>query len=155
MEIDMKKNSLGMAAALVLVLAPAPLLAQTYSGYGKKWAKDYGVAKGGCDVSAIAGEAARKDRSAAVLRGDSKLGKLDNGDRGCIGHALELTRDEKTVAWTNKQSGVTYRLTPKRTFKQGSTPCREFATSLTAGKKQDSVRSVACRSGDGEWILKR
>jgi surface antigen len=156
MEIDMKKKTLGLFAALVLAVAPALAQApKSYGGYnGKKWTKDFGIAKGGCDSAAMGSEATKKDRSAAVLRGDSKLGKLDNGDRGCAGHALELTGEKKTVAWTNKSTGMTYRLTPTHTFKRNNAPCREFTTSISDGKKQESVRSVACRSGDGEWVLK-
>jgi len=62
--------------------------------------------------------------------------------------------EKKTVVWTNKATGVTYRLTPTRNFKQGNTPCREFTTAVSAGRKKDSVKGVACRSGEGEWVFK-
>ena len=39
-------------------------------------------------------------------------------------------------------------------FKQGSEACREFTTALSSGKKKDSVKGVACRSGEGEWVFK-
>jgi surface antigen len=149
----------------------------TYPGYqGRKWEKDYDVSKGGCNsaaVGAVLGGAtggaigakvsSKQNRAVAVIVGTTigaavgaKIGQqMDNGDRGCMGHALELAGEKKTVAWTNKNTGVTYRLTPTRTFKRDNAPCREFTAAFSSGKKQDSVQSVACRSGDGEWILKR
>ncbi|MDF3010449.1 MAG: uncharacterized protein K0S03_1245 [Burkholderiales bacterium] len=85
----------------------------------------------------------------------AKIGQtIDDGDRGCMGHALELAGERKTVVWTNKMTGVTYRMTPTRNFKQGNEACREFTTAVSAGKKRDSVKGVACRSGEGEWVFK-
>ena len=151
-----------------------------YAGYtGKKWAKDYGVMEGRCNTAAVGAVvggvvggvvgskvSSREDRPVAIILGTAigavighTVGKeLDNSDRGCMGHALELAGDRHTVAWTNKQTGVAYRLTPTRGFKEGSTPCREFTTQVSTGKKgkgkNDTVKGVACRRGDGEWVFK-
>jgi surface antigen len=147
-----------------------------YVGYtGKKWQRDYGVVAGRCNsaqVGAVLGGAAgavigakvggREDRPVAIILGTTigavigaKIGQtIDDGDRGCMGHALELAGERKTVVWTNKMTGVTYRMTPTRNFKQGNEACREFTTAVSAGKKRDSVKGVACRSGEGEWVFK-
>jgi surface antigen len=147
-----------------------------YVGYtGKKWEKDYGVVQGRCNsaqVGAVLGGAAgavigaktsdRENRPVAVILGTTigaiigaKIGQsIDEGDRGCMGHALELAGEKKTVVWTNKATGVTYRLTPTRDFKQGSEACREFTTALRKGETKDSVKGVACRGGNGEWVFK-
>ena len=146
-----------------------------YVGYnGKKWEKDYGIVEGRCNsaaVGAVLGGVTgavigsrvsdRQDRPVAMVLGTAigavigaKIGQtIDASDRGCMGHALELAGERKTVVWTNKATGVTYRLTPTRNFKQGNASCREFTTAVSAGRKKDSVKGVACRRGDGEWVL--
>ena len=144
-----------------------------YVGYtGKKWERDYGVLEGTCNtaaVGAVLGGAVGgvvgsrvsndRDRPVAVVLGTvigavigAKVGAdIDAGDRGCMGHALELAGERQTVAWTNKATGVSYQLTPTRNFREGSQPCREFTTLVSTGKKKDVVNGVACRSGNGDW----
>jgi surface antigen len=144
-----------------------------YIGYtGKKWEKDYGVVEGRCNSAAvgaaiggvaggvIGGQVSDKDnRPVAIILGTAigaiighKIGQeVENGDRGCMGHALELAGEKKTVVWTNKTTGVTYRMTPTRGFKENGLSCREFVTRLSAGQKKDSVKGVACRRGNGDW----
>jgi len=152
----------------------------SYAGYtGKKWAKDYGVMEGRCNTAAVgavvggvaggvigAKVSSKEDRPVAIILGTAigavighTVGKeLDNADRGCMGHALELAGTGHAVHWTNKQTGVNYVLTPTRGFKEGAVPCREFTTKVSTGKKgkgkHDTVTGVACRRGDGEWVFK-
>jgi len=85
----------------------------------------------------------------------AKIGQqIDEGDRGCWGHALELAGEKKTVVWTNQATGVSYRLTPTRNFQEGRLPCREFSTLVSAGSRRDTVKGVACRKGEGEWEIR-
>ena len=148
----------------------------TYVGYtGKKWQRDYGVAEGRCNTAAVgavvggviggavgARVSSDQDRPVAVILGAAlgavvgrAIGKeLDAADRACMGHALELAGERKTVAWTNPGSGVSYRLTPTGSFKDGNAPCRRFTTVLTAGGRKDTVKGAACRQGNGEWLFK-
>lgn len=150
-----------------------------YVGYtGKKWEKDYGILEGKCNsaaVGAVLGGAVGgvigsqvakgEDRPVAIVVGTvlgavigSKIGaEVDSGDRGCMGHALELAGERKRVRWTNDKTGVTYMLTPTRNFQQGGLPCREFTTVATkAGRKRSAepVKGVACRKGNGEWEMR-
>ena len=89
-----------------------------YTGYtGKKWDKHYGVINGRCNreaVGAVIGAAAGgavgsqigkgENRQIAILVGTvagaaigAKVGRgLDQTDRACIGHALELVGDKKS-----------------------------------------------------------
>jgi hypothetical protein len=105
-----------------------------YVGYtGKKWERDYGVIDGRCNTAAIGAvlggvtgavigsrAAEPQDRPVAIVLGTTigaligaKIGEqIDEGDRACMGHALELAGERKTVVWTNRATGVTYRLTP-------------------------------------------
>jgi surface antigen len=145
-----------------------------YVGYtGKKWEKDYGITEGKCNTAAvgavlggtvggvIGSRAEKQDRPVAIILGTAigavigaKIGEsIDQSDRACMGHSLELARVKNTVVWTNSTSGVTYRLTPTRNFKQADQACREFVTELNSakGKKKDSLAAVACRRGNGEW----
>jgi len=147
-----------------------------YVGYtGKNWEKDYGVINGRCNTKAvgavvggviggaIGSRAGKEDRPIAIILGTAigavigaKIGQqIDNTDRACIGHALELAGEKKTVVWKNDATGVTYRLTPTRNMGDQKNPCREFTTGLSApGKKKESVKGVACRGASGEWALK-
>ena len=148
-----------------------------YIGYtGKKWEKDYGVIEGRCNTSqvgavvggvvggavggAIGSQADKEVRPVAIMVGTvigavigAKIGQsVDDADRGCMGHALELAGEKKTVVWTNDRTGVTYRLTPTRNYQDVSKPCRDFVTELSAKNgKKDRVVGTACRQGNGDW----
>jgi surface antigen len=103
-----------------------------------------------------------RDRPVAVIVGTvlgavigAKIGaEVDAGDRGCMGHALELAGEKRTVAWTNQATGVSYQLTPTRNFQQGGQPCREFTTLVSNARKKDVVTGVACRGGNGDWVFR-
>lgn len=149
-----------------------------YTGYtGRKWDRDYGVATGVCDTravgavlggvvgGAIGSQVGQGDgRKIAIILGTaigavigSKIGgDIDNTDRGCIGHALELGIDNRPVAWTNAATGLTYRIIPVRGYTQGGLSCREFAGEVRRGKtgKPQDIRGSACRRGEGDWELR-
>jgi surface antigen len=147
-----------------------------YVGYtGKKWEKDYGVIEGHCNTQAVGavlggtiggvvgsrvGE--NENRQVAIVVGSvlgavigAKIGKsIDDADRACMGHALELAGERKTVVWQNPTTGVNYELTPTRNLGSRKQPCREFTTKVSAGGRNDIVEGVACRRGSGEWVFK-
>jgi surface antigen len=148
-----------------------------YVGYtGKKWEKDYGIIEGKCNTAAvgavvggavggaIGSRADKEDRPVAIILGTAigavigaKIGQsIDEADRACIGHSLELAGRKNTVVWTNAATGVTYRLTPTRNFRDGQQACREFKTELSSTRngKKDTVAGVACRRPGGEWVFK-
>jgi len=167
-----------------------------YVGYtGKKWDNDYGVLDGTCDsakvgtvlggvVGGVVGSQVAKDspnRPVAIVVGTvigavigNKLGKdIDAGDRGCMGHALELAGEQKSVRWTNPQTGVNFVLTPTKNFGDQRNPCREFtAVAAGGGDERDEhgkgkgkgkgkggahkaqFKGSACRQGNGEWVVK-
>ena len=143
-----------------------------YVGYtGKKWEKDYGVINGRCNTAAVGAvvggaiggavgsRAEGPDRPVAILVGTvigaaigAKIGRdIDDADRACMGHALELAGEKRTVVWTNKATGVNYRLTPTRNLGDEKNPCREFRTVVSSGERKETVRGVACRRGNGDW----
>jgi surface antigen len=137
-----------------------------YTGYsGKKWDKHYGVINGRCNREAVGAVGAQvgkgETRQIAILVGSvasavigAKIGRdMDETDRACIGHALELVGDKKTVTWASSDQRRTYRLTPLRGFAQEGVKCREFDFRITTdgGKKTNRVK--ACPGGDGTWRL--
>ena len=146
-----------------------------YVGYtGKKWTTDYGVVEGHCNtdqigaaVGAVVGGVVgsrvgdEKDRPVAILVGGvigavigAKVGRaIDDSDRACMGHALELAGEHKTVAWKSSK-GVQYELTPTRNLGDRANPCREFLTKVSSAKASDAVKGVACRRANGEWVFK-
>ena len=155
-----------------------------YVGYtGKTWEKDYGVLEGKCNsaavgtvlggaVGGVVGAQVGKDenRPVAILLGTvigavigNQIGKdIDSGDRGCMGHALELAGENRPVRWTNDKTGLTYVLTPTRNFGDQQNPCREFTTQVVEkGKKKRRkdeaaapAKSIACRKPNGEWQVR-
>jgi len=148
-----------------------------YVGYtGRKWERDYGVFLGRCNTEAIgavlggvvggaiASQVSKGDeRAVAILVGTAagavigaRIGRdLDESDRACIGHALELTRDNRTVFWKNIATGTSFELTPTRGFEKGDLTCREFTTRATVGVNTQVVQSVACRGDEGAWLFIR
>jgi surface antigen len=159
------KNVTLMLILLVAALSLKPFAAgageppqakAAYVGFtGKKWPKDYGVAQGRCDTRAVAAAVSRgEERAIAVIVGAALGKRLDESDRGCMGHALELASLRQTVAWTNAATGVSYRLTPTGAFKDGALTCRRFAAVVASGKGKESVKAAACRQGSGEWLFR-
>jgi surface antigen len=146
-----------------------------YTGYsGKRWDKDYGVGRGNCNreavgaaVGSVAGGAIGaqigkgSDRQVAIVVGTiagavigAQIGRdLDNADRACMGHALELAGDNRRVRWSNPDTGTTYLLTPIKGFALSGHPCREFSLRATHGGRIETGKGQACQTGDGTWQL--
>lgn len=143
-----------------------------YLGYsGKKWDKDYGIIQGKCNREAIGtvlGGAAGGAIGSTVGKGDGKtvaiilgtvigavvgnrIGKsLDESDRGCIGHALELAPNQKTVVWRGNDQ-VDYRLTPLRDFSDHGMKCREYRLHMSAHDGRNEQLGRACLTPEGHW----
>ncbi len=145
-----------------------------YTGYsGQAWVNDYGVRSGRCDreqvgalLGGIAGGAigaeAGKDggRTVAIAIGTvigaaigAEIGRgMDQSDRACAGHALELAGPGQSVTWLNPGSGVTYRLTPvdREPSPDG---CRKFRLTATGAFGLSEGRAKACPGMDGIWSL--
>jgi surface antigen len=84
-----------------------------------------------------------------------EIGKdLDDRDRACVGHSLELVQAGQRVRWTNVQSGVGYLLTPVAAAAGDASNCRRFTLKTTYGSKVRSSERLACRSGEGTWTMR-
>ncbi len=144
-----------------------------YAGYsGRRWQHDYGIESGRCDrtrIGAVLGGftggvigaevANADDRAVAMVVGTvigaaigAEIGRrMDKTDRSCVGHALELAGDGKTVSWTNPDTKVTYQLRPLRA--DGDNGCRKFRLTAHGAFGLSEGRTVACPAEDGVWDL--
>lgn len=145
-----------------------------YPGYsGHEWPNDYGVQSGRCDRAEIgavlggvagaavgAGVAADGDRAVAIAVGTlvgaaigADIGRrMDQADRACTGHALELAGAGKPVTWVNRGSGITYQLTPLDS-KPSADGCRRFRLVATGAFGLSEGRATACPDASGTWQL--
>jgi surface antigen len=147
----------------------------SYVGYtGATWERDYEVTTGHCDreqIGAVLGGvaggavgakvAAPEDRAVGVLIGavagaliGAKIGRdLDDGDRSCFGHVLEIVRPGERVAWDNPATGVSYILVPGTGRRESAATCRDFTVVATRGGEKSTRKGVACRTGRGVWKI--
>jgi surface antigen len=146
-----------------------------YEGYeGKRWDRDYAVLSGRCDRRAIATVlggvvggvvgarvAEPENRTIATIVGaavgallGNRIGReLDDADRGCFGHALELGRPGRVVVWTNETAGMHYELLPGANRERHGAVCREFTMTTFHGRERVSRAGIACRTQIGRWEI--
>ena len=143
-----------------------------YVGYtGVSWERDYDISSGRCNrqeiatvVGAIAGGAianhvADEHKAVATIVGviaggviGNRIGKeLDEADRGCFGHALEIAQPGQRITWANQQSGMSYEMLPGALSTRNGTPCRDYTLVTIAGRDRASQKGVACQSQPGVW----
>lgn len=142
-----------------------------YVGYtGRDWERDYGIIEGHCDrdavgavLGAVVGGAVgshvdTSNRTVAIVVGTvigavigREIGeRMDDRDRACMGHALELAKDGASVRWSNADGGISYVLTPLQS-KQHDSECRRFKLQTTAKGKSTARDARACRDNEGRW----
>lgn len=136
-----------------------------YAGHtGRKYKEDFGILSGRCNRDAIGAVlggvggaviggqvAGRDDRVVGMVIGGvlgAVLGhaigeELDNNDRACMGHALELGKTGVPVVWQHDRHH--FRFIPHGDAPHG---CR-YATLIMDDRKPKEV--IACPNRDGEW----
>jgi surface antigen len=144
-----------------------------YVGYtGTRWERDYDVASGHCnreEIGAVLGGvaggvvgskvASPDNRLVGIIIGTAagaligaKIGReLDEGDRGCFGHSLEIVRPGERVTWENRGSGVRYALVPGAGRTDGPRACRDFVLEAIAPTGQSRRSGRACQQSPGVW----
>src|SRR5512138_2453070 len=144
-----------------------------YHGYtGKEWERDYGIVEGRCnrdDIGTVAGAVIGgaigsqvgddSHRTVAIVVGSvlgavvgREIGRdLDERDRACVGHSLELVKLGQKVRWTNEQTHVGYILTPLAAVKGDPSSCRRYTLQATLDGRARTSDGRACRTGDGTW----
>jgi len=146
-----------------------------YVGYrGHRWPDDYGVSRGRCDraaIGAVVGGGVGGAVGSTIGHGDERIvaivvgtvlgavigrevgRRIDDLDRRCFGHTLELAPLGRTVRWTNPDTGVAFALTPVHDFEKAGHACREFKAETAVGGSGSSTRARACRTDDGSWSV--
>jgi surface antigen len=146
-----------------------------YVGYtGTRWERDYDIREGRCNRDAIgavlggiAGAAIGSrigdgdGRTVAIIAGTalgaligSRIGRsIDDGDRACIGHALEVGTAGRNVVWQNAATGVNYVVVPGGGSKSGTSTCRNFTLIALADGKKSTQQGLACQSKPGMWQI--
>lgn len=144
-----------------------------YTGYaGRQWSDDYGISTGHCNreaVGAVLGGVVGGAVGSAVGKGDSrtvaiiigtvlgsfighKIGQdMDDADRGCLGHALELGGPRNPVRWYNPNNGLNYTVTPLGGFTSDGNKCRNYKLDIKGDGINDSQDERACLVSDGTW----
>jgi surface antigen len=143
-----------------------------YVGYtGAQWERDFDISSGSCNrqeiatvVGAIAGgvianRVADEHKAVATIVGviaggviGNKIGReLDEADRGCFGHALEIAQPGQKVTWANQTANVRYEMTPGNASPQYGASCREYTLVTITGSQRSSQPGVACQSQPGVW----
>ena len=171
-----------MSASLALAEPPAHAPAHGwrkkndpgYVGYtGTRWERDYGVTSGRCnreEIGAVLGGAAGAavgsrssddhrvvatilGAAAGALIGAAIGRELDDADRGCLAHSLEVGEGGHRVTWVNSRTGVSYVLVPEEGRKSNGKACRKFELTATVGKKKEKRRGTACQVDSGRWQI--
>ena len=144
-----------------------------YVGYsGREWPQHYGIIEGRCNRDAvgavlggIVGGAIGSQvgdgsgRAVAIVLGTvlgavvgREIGKdMDDKDRACVGHALELAKNGQSVQWRNEATGVSYVVTPTMEYRSNGEPCRAFKLKTTLDGRSRSSETGACQTGEGTW----
>jgi len=146
--------------------------AARHVGYSdSRWEHDYDIVSGRCNREAIAtvvggvvggviaSRVADEHRAVATLIGaaagalvGSRIGRrLDEADRSCIGHALEIGEPGRRVTWTHESTNVRYDLLPCADLTRNGASCREFTMGAVADRQRSSRQGLACRSEPGVW----
>jgi len=146
-----------------------------YVGYsGVQYEQDFGIVSGRCNRQEIAtvvggavggflGSRIADERPvmgtvigvvAGAVIGNQIGRELDERDRGCFGHAMEIGEAGKPVVWTNEANGVRYELVPGASRNRNGVSCREFTMAAVAdGRGRSSKSALACQSQPGVWEI--
>jgi surface antigen len=143
-----------------------------YVGYtGVQWERDFNISSGSCNreeiatvVGAIAGgvianRVADEHKAVATIVGviaggviGNRVGReLDEADRGCFGHALEIAQPGQKITWANQTANVRYEMTPGNPSTRNGASCREYTLVTITGSQRSSQPGVACQSQPGVW----
>lgn len=135
---------------------------------GAVYGHDYGISAGRCNrdeigtvIGGVTGAviggrvADRDDRVVGMVVGGvlgAVLGHaigdhMDDRDRACMGHALELGRPGQPVIWNH--GGHRYDFVPRGDARDG---CRYATLSVDGGRGREVL---ACPAGRGEWTFRR
>ena len=128
-----------------------PLITALYIGFRAREARPRPTILATVKRTFAESEVALANAAAGALIGHKIGHELDEADRGCFGHALEIGAVGQRVVWTNESTHVRYELSPGRDRNHDGAFCREYTLIAVAGGRRSSQVGVACRSRAGAW----
>jgi surface antigen len=93
---------------------------------------------------------------AGGLLGSAIGSNMPSVDSQKMNNALDHNPVRKTSIWTNKQTGAKYTMTPMSAamnYKDYDLCRKYYGTVTMQGEKPKSMRGIACRQGNGNWVL--
>jgi len=94
--------------------------------------------------------------SATIALIGKKIGeKMDDADRSCIGHALEIGQPGEVITWTNRDTGIEYQMILKADGSDRNASCREYTLLGIAGDNKSFRQGVACQVEPGVWSISK
>ncbi|MDH3688742.1 MAG: hypothetical protein OEU36_04585 [Gammaproteobacteria bacterium] len=93
------------------------------------------------------GHGSRDGWTAACGIGGYFLGRSFTRESNTV---LERNPIGQASTWRNPD-GQTMTMTPTRTYYEGSTPCREYRTTVEIDGQSEILTGTACRLPDGTW----
>lgn len=149
--------------------------AAKFTGYtGYHWNRDYGISSGRCnrdEVGTVVGAVLGGAIGAAVHDGGNDLiailagatigaiigreiGRdMNDADRACIGHALEIGQLGQRISWDGGRPDLGYAVILRDGFKRDGYTCRNFVIERDDRGRKSSQTAAACRVAEGEWRL--
>lgn len=100
--------------------------------------------------------------SAAGIIGGALLGgiignaignQMDARDRAYMQNAIIIGPVDETIAWTNEETGVTYRVTPTRDYYREGSYCRDYTSRVYINGRWQTAYGHACRTPGGTWRI--
>jgi surface antigen len=146
----MQKHKL-VAAGLAATLA--------LTGCANMSREESGQVIGGIAGGVLGSKLSGKNKTALTVAGvlvgayiGGQIGRqMDEEDRYRAQQALEYNRDNQPATWQNPNTGISYNVTPEKTYYADEGPCREYTTTAIIGGKEEVVYGTACRQADGSW----
>lgn len=136
-----------------------------------RWEEDFDISSGRCNRDAIgavvggilggaiANRVGDENGAVATVIGAAagalighRIGReLDERDRSCFGHALDIGEAGRPVTWTNESTEVRYELVPGADRERNGASCRGFTLMATSGRDKSSQSGLACQPEPGVW----
>jgi surface antigen len=100
------------------------------------------------------------NRPIAILLGSvvgavigANIGKsVEDADKACMAHSLELANDNRPVSWNNPNTGAHYVVTPHEGFEERGHVCRNFDVMVRMDGRDHPSQGKACEV-DGAWRI--
>lgn len=94
---------------------------------------------------------------------DTPISWMKPADRQALNRAaqqaLETNKDGESLPWSNEGTGnpvhIEGTVTPRDTVKHDDETCRKVTLVAIAKGQKQSLTPTACKSGNGEWHLKK